>query len=97
MCINLFYKLNSLLYFNPASDWYDAKTEEIIDWFKSTAITITDSILSVIAIGVLGYIIFQAIIFMFLNEEKSFQKAMLGYFGFMLIRILNIILIFKLS
>lgn len=53
---------------------------------------LSSKIVDVAAIGVVGYIYYNCALMMFFGEEKSSKKILFGYYGLLLLRILNAVL-----
>lgn len=53
-------------------------------------VSLSSNIISVACIGVIGYILYHCIIIMFFGKQSAVQKVIFGYFGLLLLRILNV-------
>jgi heme/copper-type cytochrome/quinol oxidase subunit 4 len=61
---------------------------------EAKLIDLVNDCISIICIGVVGYILFQCVYFMFFgNEKNTSQRILFGYFLLLLFRILNTVLI----
>lgn len=77
-------------------EWIDYR---IALWMDRVATAIGNSIyrfgliiFSVMAIGMVGYILYQCIRMMFLQTQEATQKVLFGYFAFLLIKVCSVLI-----
>lgn len=66
----------------------DSIKESILQWLTAQSI----NLLSVVAIGIVGYIMFYGIKMMFFSKPEATQKVLFGYFILLLTRVFTAIL-----
>lgn len=90
---------------NFIDGWVDKKldqyfgqiSEKIASKMTNFLVVSVDTILALIAIGIYGYLVWLCIRYMFMGKNMDLQKIMLAGFLLLLVRIANVILIFRLG
>jgi len=86
----LFNKVNTLdsQIENSLNQVSESIKESVLQWLTTQSITL----LSIVSIGLVGYIMFSAIKMMFFCKPETIQKVIFGYFLLLLSRVFTAIL-----